>query len=155
MDIDRANKWLALLANVGVLIGIVFLAIEIRSNTSAVQSSSIQSVTNSSAEGLRALASDSELSHIRRIGNMDPASLTEDEAYRYLLFNRNYWLTFQNNFFQKDLGILDAGIWNTYARILCEDIGVLGVKRTWPDHANVLDPRFVEFVESCPNFASK
>jgi len=33
MNFDRLNKWLALFANLGVVAGIVFLAMEIRSNT--------------------------------------------------------------------------------------------------------------------------
>ena len=33
MNVDRLNKWLTLLANVGVVAGIVFLAMEIRSST--------------------------------------------------------------------------------------------------------------------------
>ena len=35
MDFDRLNKWLTLLANLGVVIGIIFLALEIRSNTAS------------------------------------------------------------------------------------------------------------------------
>lgn len=34
MNLDKANQWLTLLANIGVVIGIVFLAFEIRTNTS-------------------------------------------------------------------------------------------------------------------------
>ncbi len=33
MNIDRLNKWLTLIANLGIVAGIVFLAMEIRSNT--------------------------------------------------------------------------------------------------------------------------
>ena len=35
MDTDKLNKWLSLSANVGVLVGIVFLAVEIRQNSKA------------------------------------------------------------------------------------------------------------------------
>ncbi len=34
MNIDKLNQWLSLLVNVGVVVGIVFLAVEIRTNTS-------------------------------------------------------------------------------------------------------------------------
>ena len=33
MDSDRLNRWLSLGANVGVLVGIIFLAAEIRQNS--------------------------------------------------------------------------------------------------------------------------
>jgi hypothetical protein len=32
MDLDRLNRWLNLLANIGVVAGIVFLAIEVGQN---------------------------------------------------------------------------------------------------------------------------
>ena len=35
---DELNKWITLLANVGVLLGIVFLAFEVQQNTTATQS---------------------------------------------------------------------------------------------------------------------
>ena len=38
MELDKLNKWLTLLANVGVLLGIMFLAYEIRQNTNSIQS---------------------------------------------------------------------------------------------------------------------
>jgi hypothetical protein len=152
LQIEKLNPWLAVVANLGMIVGIVFLAVEIRTNTAAVQSSSVQAVTNTSVEGLRALASDADLSRIRRTGDAQLSALTEDERYRYFLYYRNFWLTFQNNFFQRYFGVLDAGIWNTYARIICKDIGTPGIRATWPDHAEVLDPEFVRLVESCPSF---
>ena len=33
MDTDKANKWLSLVANLGVLAGLVFVAIELNQNT--------------------------------------------------------------------------------------------------------------------------
>lgn len=38
MSLDKLNSWLTLLANVGVLLGIIFLAYEIRQNTVSIQS---------------------------------------------------------------------------------------------------------------------
>jgi len=37
MDFDRLNKWLALLANFGVVAGIIFLAVEIRQNQTLLE----------------------------------------------------------------------------------------------------------------------
>lgn len=43
MNIDNANRWLTLVANFGVLLGIVFLVIELRQNTTALTASAYQS----------------------------------------------------------------------------------------------------------------
>ena len=37
MNLEKLNQWLTLTANVGVLVGIIFLAIEIQQNTNAIQ----------------------------------------------------------------------------------------------------------------------
>ena len=61
MNIEKLNHWLTLLANVGVIAGIVFPAVEIRTATTAVQSASILELANASREGLLAIASDPDL----------------------------------------------------------------------------------------------
>jgi len=37
VEMDRLNQWLTLLANIGVLVGIVFLAVEIQQNTNNLE----------------------------------------------------------------------------------------------------------------------
>jgi len=39
MDLDRLNKWLTLLANFGVVAGIIFLAVEVRQNQALLEQS--------------------------------------------------------------------------------------------------------------------
>ena len=41
---DRLNQWMTLAANVGVLIGIIFLAYEIRQNTDAVHAQTREAI---------------------------------------------------------------------------------------------------------------
>ena len=146
------GQTIQVLANIGVIAGIAFLAVEIRNQTSSIQSASVQAVTNASTEALSGLASDADLSRIKRQGDADINALDDDGAYRYFLFYRTYWLRFQNNYFQRDFGVLNASVWDTYARVVCRDIGVPGIRATWHDHSVVLDPKFVAFVESCPTF---
>ena len=44
MNLEKVNHWLTLLANVGVLVGIVFLVIEVRQNTEAIYGQSRQAI---------------------------------------------------------------------------------------------------------------
>ena len=62
---DRLNQWLTLAANVGVLLGIIFVAVEVRQNTAATLSGTLQSLTDNSTEGLRSYAANAELARIR------------------------------------------------------------------------------------------
>lgn len=46
MNIKKANQWLTLLANIGVVLGIVFLAFEVRTNTSTNRIAILQNYSN-------------------------------------------------------------------------------------------------------------
>ncbi|MDH3640989.1 MAG: hypothetical protein OES38_02780 [Gammaproteobacteria bacterium] len=45
---ERMNQWMTLIANIGVLAGIVFVALEIQANTNAVRSATYQAFNDSS-----------------------------------------------------------------------------------------------------------
>ncbi len=78
------------------------------------------------------------------------ADLSELESFQYLAYYRGHWLRFQNIFFQQELGALQVGVWDTYARVICTDIRTPGIRANWPEHSSILDGVFVQFVESCP-----
>jgi len=147
----RLGYWLTIVSNLAVIGGLVFVGLEIRVNTAATQSAIVQAVTSESRTALAAIAADSTLASLRLRGNADQAGLNLLEKYQYFNYYRSYWLHFQNVFVQRRLGVLDEGIWSTYARVICIDLEEPGIRETWPDHSVVLDPDFVEFVESCPS----
>ncbi len=149
MELDKLNRWLTLAANIGVIAGIVFLAFEVQVNSSAIRSATIQAITDASANSLRSLASDPVMAQLRLDGDKDLSSLSDLQAYQYHVYYRQHWLRFQNIFFQRRFGVLEEGVWGTYARIICTDIKTEGIRANWPNHAEVLDHEFVIFVESC------
>ena len=150
MDTDRLNRWLTLGANVAVLVGLVALVLEIRTNTAAIQAASVQEITSGTREALLTIASDRELSRIVRIGTSDRSALDEDEAYRFLLFSRQRWLFFQGIWTQRRLGVLDDQVWGAYERAICNVLrDGAGDRAEWPNHRNVLDSEFVAMIEEC------
>ena len=54
---EKLNQWLTLLANVGVLVGIVFLAIEIRQNTNNLEMNRQIALTEAYANRTRTISS--------------------------------------------------------------------------------------------------
>ena len=52
MKLSNLNEWLTLIANVGVLIGIIFLALEMRQNTSMMQAQIRQGITENTLDFL-------------------------------------------------------------------------------------------------------
>ena len=149
MNIGKLNHWLTLLANVGVIAGIVFLAVEIRTATTAGQSASILELSNASREGLLAIASDPDLARVRLKGDQDPSSLEGEDALRYFVYYRQLWLSFQNAWQQWELGVVGDDVWMGYNSALCGIMAASGPRQDWPRHAHALSQSLVRIVESC------
>ncbi len=78
MDSDRLNRWLTLGANVGVLVGIIFLAIQIRQNSDLARLHFADDLSKSSQEGELALFGD-RAAYVWEKSVLDPASLSLGE----------------------------------------------------------------------------
>jgi hypothetical protein len=150
MDTDRLNRWLTLGANLAVLAGLVALVIEIRTNTAAIQAASVQESVNSSREYLLNIALDEDLSRIRLAGATDYQELSELDAFRFRLQSRGNWLFHQNVWIQRELGVIDERAWKSRMRIICSLLTEPGWRQDWTNNKPVLNPDFVELVESCP-----
>lgn len=140
-----------IVAAVAVVVSLLYVGLQLRANTAAIRSSSLQAITSNTASVLQMQAANPELLRIRRTGDESPAALNEEEAYQYYIFYRTFWLNHQNSFFQRRLDVIDDDMWDVYQRVICGNMSRPGVRATWPDHAQVLDTAFVAAVESCSN----
>jgi len=138
-----------IVAAVAVVLSLVYVGRELRSNTAAVRAASLQGVADASGQLLSTVASDSSLARIRQVGNRDVSLLTEAEAYRFGIMLRQSFFTLQNIYFQNELEVLDPRVWVGYRRVICELWSNPGVRSTWTQHRPALDPGFAELVEGC------
>lgn len=149
------NEWAQLaeiIAAIAVVISLVYVGAGLRANTSAIQSASVQAITNTSVAGLTTQAASADLSRLRRIGDLNYAALDEDDQYRYFTLYRQIWISFQNVYLQRNLEVVGEELWETYLRIVCAEFEKPGVRETWSEHASVLDPGFVAAAEACSTF---
>lgn len=151
--LNKLNPLLEFIGGVAVLIGLVFVGLELRQNTEAVQAATLQNLTEQSQDYLLLLASDGETNAIWRKGVTDLSNLDEAEASRFNFLYRAQWIRFQNAFLQWKRGTLDDDDWAFYAGVICRKGGDSGSPSargsTWPDHKGALTDAFVDFVESC------
>jgi hypothetical protein len=146
---DRVNKWLTLGANIGVLLGLLLLVVEIRQNTAASRAQTAQAIIDSSRNFLVGIAMDDDFARIRQTGESDIAGLSDSDAYRFTAYSRGNWLYFQNVWIQWTLGVVDERIWWTLKEIICEIQSEPGNLEEWEKHRGVMDDEFVRIVDSC------
>jgi hypothetical protein len=114
VDSDRLNRWLTLGANIGVLVGIAFLAIEIRQNTEMTRAQ----ITQSRAETAIAMSEmtvNSDYMPGVLIKVRGGAELTEEEKIRYISYIRAALRNQDNYLRQYNEGLLPDHIPRTLA----------------------------------------
>ena len=138
---------------VAVLIGLIFVGVELRQNTAAVEAATFQSLTDASSNWLMSVASDPELLRAWTIGSSDPDQLDEADSRRYFLISRSFWVRMQNVFSQWERGTLNDEDWQFYDEVVCGPIGETGPSvgnmATFDQHKNVLSDDFLEYLENC------
>jgi hypothetical protein len=97
-----------LLANIGVIAGIVFLAYELRQNTNVARSSAIQSIAQLTYEHNMRVATDPALRTLQDVLDKEGASnlSAEQKSQVFAVFTALMVLQ-QNRFEQMELGIID------------------------------------------------
>ena len=144
MNSSRINEWLTLVANIAVVGGIIFLAIEVRQNNELLRSESRQALVTNDVASLAAnfqnadvfakLVSESEMS-------------AEDQLRLSFMFaldlrNREF------EYFQYINGLLDEQTWLAYRHVILINHST-GLGRAWWDEIGrgIVDPEFAELID--------
>ena len=149
----KLNQWLTTLANFGVVIGIIFLVIEIRQtsvqieqNTAAISGQAFFQLSESSSVSKIALAQDAGLAELVVRGNEDPGSLTEIDHKRYIDWTRARFNFLEAYWVYRRKGLIDdhdsAGMLGS----ICDTFAVKGFRWSWQDHPGNYTAGFVEDV---------
>ena len=104
---NKLNQWLTLIANVGVLIGIGFVAYELQQNTTATQLETTSNFQNAFAEVELMIASNPEFANVITKGRKGEP-LKEAEFVRLQAFYRTVLRAWQTNVTQYKAGGLSA-----------------------------------------------
>ena len=71
MESTKLNSWLTLAANIGVILGLLLLVVEIRQNTAASRAQTAQAIIDSSRNFLVGIAMDENFARLRESGQSD------------------------------------------------------------------------------------
>lgn len=149
MESTKLNSWLTLAANIGVILGLLLLVVEIRQNTAASKAQTAQAIIDSSRDFLLEIAMDEEFALLRTTGHSNIEDLSDLDAIRFTAYSRGNWLYFQNVWVQWTLGVVDDRIWSTMHKIICDIQSDDGNVDEWNKHRMVMDEEFAVIVDSC------
>ena len=105
---DKLNRRLTLIANISVVLDIIFLAVEVQQNTQAIQAQTRDSITEKQMEYLGWVATTPELAAIAdRVEEQGVQSLTGAETYQWQRYVAGQWREWENSFYQFEQGLFD------------------------------------------------
>lgn len=113
-----------ILGAVAVLVTLVYLAIQIRQNTRSVTMSVYESAMSGFNEVMRDITTNGDLSEIVRRGALDPASLSEEELFRFNFAIRCYSNHVYKLFRLNRQGAFPDGEWR---RVILEAVQVFSM----------------------------
>ena len=136
-----------------MLVGLVFVGLELRQNTEAVEAATFQGLTDASSAYLLTIASDPELARISFTDSTDATELNELDSARKFMLERSYWVRMQNVFSQWKRGTLSEDDWLLYENIICGSGEGLnsndGTQKAFDNHRRILSTEFREYLGAC------
>jgi hypothetical protein len=129
-----------------VVVSVLYLARQMRQNANAIKASNRDSMANLTTTTLLAVASDAELASLFRRGQIDPALLDDDEAFRFdtLLYSIfDHWETFYSHW---RLGALSDDDWEKWASVIGFYMSQKGAQEFWRKFSENYSTSFREYV---------
>jgi len=142
------------LANIGQVIGaiavvisLIYVALQIRQNTSAIRSATAQSVHEHFANWYQSFARDASLAEVGVKGLKDYSSLSEMEKARFVSTFMAFLSYGQNAFLKWRQGLLAPSLWLGWEQVLMNLLGAPGGKSLWKERHYLFGEEFRRYVE--------
>jgi hypothetical protein len=143
--------WISIGANVGLLAGLILVAMQIRQSTTALHGSSYQMWVASNME-LNTVAAQSDVSRTLNQGWMDSRGLNEGTFIQFAYWNSSVMQMAQATDYLYRRGSLDESLWKTEMQRAALFLSAPGVRQWWDAGGKTqLTPEFVDRVESTPS----
>jgi hypothetical protein len=131
----------------GVIVSLLYLAIQIRKDARARRANTINEQAQSFAGLLDTLSSSSDLSDIYFRGIQDFSCLKGSERVQFSGFFTNLFRLFENSYFQWIDGNLDSRIWNGYQAVIDDLLSFPGVQAWWASRSHWYSAEFQAVIQ--------
>lgn len=131
-----------------VFITLVYLAIQIRQNTKAVQAAAIDSANTHVSNIRMHIFSDPDVTSLYRRGNEDPEGLSEEEAIRYRLLIHNILLALSNIITQANVTGLSESTSKTQLPVLVRVVSTPGGRWFWKGYREEFEESFRRTIDN-------
>ena len=148
MTLDQVASIGEIISGFAVIISLVYLAVQIRTNTEAERSSTYQSIVSDFGAMNNTMASTPELSHMFVQAMENYHQLSSDQKARISQIFFQCFRYFENMFYQHKKGYLDEEVWIGWKRLMLTYYGRPGFQTWWEHRREVYSEPFAIFLET-------
>ena len=155
MESDRVNRWLMIASNVGVLIGLIFVGVEVRNSGNAVTAQAATAISEGYNEFNYLVATDPDVARLLYLGTAAPDKLTDFESFRANFLIRglfNHWMQVHKLY---TAGILTESEWARSAPEINRAMGLPGIKIFIDGNAGNKSEIFDKFVKDVMRYETE
>ncbi len=146
--LGRTSGLIAIGANVAVLVGLVFVAFQIRQNTTALRATAYQTWLATNAQ-LNMAITTGDLSSIIAAGHADAKKLTADNNTAYAMWIYSFMQMAQATDYLHRQGAIDDALWTNEIQRAAGHLTIPAVRQWWDAGGKTqLTPEFVRLIES-------
>ena len=138
----------SVLGALGIILTVVFLAVQVRRNTAATQSQTYQVACSALAEFGAMLGRDPAVCRVWRIGLSKPEELEDNQYYQFAYLGISLLRRYENAFFQYHAGLIDDDFWDGHKNNLLWYFHQPGFQRWWKERRQTFSVTFRDYLES-------
>lgn len=143
---EKLNSWLSLVANLAVVGGIVFLALEVRQNSDALSASTYQSMAIEQAQFNQNFMNREIAQILAAIDSGGFEDLSPVQRYQLNGLDNAYLFLQQNPYFQYTNGHLPESSWESRRQAMLEVFGSENMLLHWERRSFAFDQNFQRYV---------
>lgn len=153
MNWEAVGAIAELVAALGVIASLIYLAKQINANsdniaqnTKALVSDRDASSNDTAMDILNLLATDQDLAALMMKGGLDADVLSELESFRYSTFMLRIFEAHQTYFIQHQKGSVSEELWSYYSRVMDRNMRVSGISNWWVQNRSDFNSGFVAYI---------
>ena len=147
MNWDAAGAIGEIIGALAVFLTLIYLALQIRQNTKAVQASAVDASISKVTSVRQSMYENAEVAAIYVKGLANPDDLDEESRTRFRLLMHNIFLAISNIYSQTSFAGLSASTWESQLVVLARVVNTPGGRWFWKEYQLEFDETFREQVD--------
>ena len=135
-----------IVAAVAVIGSLVYLGIQVKGNTRALQATAAHSFVDTNHSFVGLINQSPVLGDILVRGHKSLSNLEDGEIAQYSAFHDQCVMTMESNYYLMRDGVLDKRLWDTHEVALLELLNMPGMQEWWKNRSHWFSQEFSEYV---------